>query len=100
MLGWKMQINIKQYFDLDKQPIEIGRAIAGELTRARPEVEKVVDEDEREFCLRQLDDIISLIEDDDTIEDLDGRLEELYDWGDEYRILLNGKEPESYWREQ
>lgn len=99
MLGWRTEINIKQYLDRDKEPLDIGRAIAKELEAARPEVERVVPKDEREFCLEQLDEIISLIEDDEDVEDLDGRLEELYNWGDEYRVLLYGEEPDSYWRE-
>jgi hypothetical protein len=94
MIGWRMVIGIKQELQDDRPVIETGRAIASILEQERHRVSVVMrDLDEYDFCMRQLDEIISLMEDDAMEDDLNARLEELYDWGDEYRVLLNGTKP-------
>lgn len=83
--GWRYTISIKDFFvddPTDEQVPPIAAAVADALKTARDYViESAAGED-----LRDLEGLFRSV---DTVIEFDDALGELYDWGDEFRVIIH-----------
>lgn len=82
---WKRTVRFRELLDGGDSPEEaksVGRLIAGRVSAAIPESD-VLRDDELSFIIARLQDDVA------DVDDLNGLLEELYDWGDlRHRLFL------------